>query len=837
MKIDTKEHVADLISKLEEATKLKKNGRCLKSTHSLPIAHEPVQSWKFNEWDYGKEQKIQLPCNARGLFTIGNRIVVRGYDKFFNVNEIPATKTQTLKSKTQPSYDLSLKENGCIIFISGLANGELIVCSKHSVGARDDLTRNHAVQGELEINKQLKRLGKSTKDLAIQLYESNLTAVAELCDDDFEEHVLEYSKENSGLYLHGLNYNTIKFQTCPIPEVNDFANNWGFKKIDSFQISGWGKLWDFLNQCAISGTYQNREIEGFVIRTKLNGTNDDFFFKFKFEEPYLLYRQFREVTKKYIRDANILKIIQGIKKHKFITLKYLEFIRDYFNKYPELKDDYLKGFGIIKMRKLFLKENNLSETSGMDLIGIDKKQSQNVDETKKLEEKLASLSLNSIKTYKYILIPIATIGCGKTTTFQTLTNCFPDWKHVQNDNIGSGKQAKIQLVDQTLIYLEDKDCKLVFCDRNNHQFRERDQLLKDFDKHRINHLSSDIGLKYVAINFIKKDLTEDQLWNITYDRIVKRGDNHQSIKSSTDSKLAQLIMKGFIKRLQPLNTERHPDCEFDLVIDMDIDDNSSKSNATKILNKLSSEFPDLFDKQNLPSSDKIDEAFQKALEYKPVFTKTFGRSSAQASSKKTDSNQKKKKKSIAYYGIGINDTQKFKHLINDKLVNNETWIQLCKQDRLQPNYHVTLSHILSVKDDEKLKIKWDQLTDQLQIKPDQLNDECDAVPVKFFGDIGLKRIVVVSHKLVTVEAELVRSLNGNFEELDQFPYTNKYLHVTLGTTEPEIKPFLSNVYIEELHNSLSKESIEDGIYTVKEDTVEVINFNTILEKQQCFYHF
>lgn len=293
---DTTDDVKDLIDKLEESTLLKKYGRCKKFTNIINNTDREITSWKFNEWDYySKTDTKKLPCNARGLFTVNNEIVVRGYDKFFNVNEVPETKFDFLKNNTTGPYDLTLKENGCIIFISGLLNGDLVVCSKHSTGQRDDLTRNHAIQGEIEIEKQLNKIHKSKKDLGLLLYSLNVTAVTELCNDEFEEHVLPYSKDASGLYLHGLNFNTINFKTYPIQKVNDFATEWGFKTVDYFQKNSFEDLWNCLQEAAKTGTFDNREVEGFVIRCHLNG--DDFFFKFKFEEPYLLYRQFREVTK------------------------------------------------------------------------------------------------------------------------------------------------------------------------------------------------------------------------------------------------------------------------------------------------------------------------------------------------------------------------------------------------------------------------------------------------------------------------------------------------------------------------------------------------------------
>ena len=98
---DTPDDVEDLVNELEESTLLKKYGRCKKFSNIINNTDQEITSWKFNEWDYySKKETRKLPCNARGLFTVGNEIVVRGYDKFFNVDEVPETKFDFLKNNT-----------------------------------------------------------------------------------------------------------------------------------------------------------------------------------------------------------------------------------------------------------------------------------------------------------------------------------------------------------------------------------------------------------------------------------------------------------------------------------------------------------------------------------------------------------------------------------------------------------------------------------------------------------------------------------------------------------------------------------------------------------------
>lgn len=69
-----------------------------------------VKSWKTAEFAYRKAASVgvgkDLPTLARGLFTVEDeqakeRILVRGYDKFFNVGEMGWTKVSWRSSETK----------------------------------------------------------------------------------------------------------------------------------------------------------------------------------------------------------------------------------------------------------------------------------------------------------------------------------------------------------------------------------------------------------------------------------------------------------------------------------------------------------------------------------------------------------------------------------------------------------------------------------------------------------------------------------------------------------------------------------------------------------------
>lgn len=796
---DTESDLDELAAKLETSLLIKKGG-AKRTEHSVGL--HKVYSWKFNEWEYYK--KI-VPSPARGLFTKDKKIIVRGYDKFFNMGEVPDTKLEYLEANTVGPYELTVKENGCIIFISGLEDGTIIVCSKHSTGQRDDATRNHAVEGENQLKRQLESLGHSVEELAQLLYKNNITLVAELCDDSFEEHILSYKEKDSGLYIHGINLNTIAFQTYPMEEIKTFAKQWGFKCVDSFKLESFEELMEFLNKCKVTGTYDNREIEGFVVRCKVN--SNDFFFKFKFEQPYLLYRHFREVTKHYLAGKPYNEIMKKFTTEKYVIAKYMEFIMLYFADHEEKKQQYLEGHGIIEVRKAFLTSLGLNEISGMNLLEINEQLSKTVE-------------FEKVKN-KYILVPIATIGCGKTTVAQTLHEIY-GWEHIQNDNIASKNKNKLVVESLKALTMDS----VVFCDRNNHMKRERKQLFDQFYQYKVDYLSPNDTLVFVAVNFILRPFNKQEMFDVTFERVHKRGDNHQSIKSATDPELAKKIMDGFIQRLQPLDTRYEPDSEFDLVINVDYRADTAVS-VKHIIESLQNKYPETI--PHIPTEEELQQSIQKAYTYKPEFTKTFGSSNktkvkkanSQPTTTPTTAIKKAKKNRIDFFGVKISHNAVL-DLMDQYCSNNDLWKLLKSINRVQPEFHVTIGHMSSLKLHPE---EWKQLT--LLLEP--------SCSTRGFQMAGVSATITIN--TINITEELI-CLTADISDTPTLPILNKITHITIGTFKDDIKPYMSNVVLEALLE-LQLQALTDGVYTTSHNKVQVINLSppVVLHYQPLFCHF
>ncbi|KAK9492985.1 RNA ligase-domain-containing protein [Lipomyces doorenjongii] len=818
----------DLFDLLQRPESPAGQSRKPKVKHSVfKLSHSPylVHGWKFNDWDY---KKGTLPTYARGLFSVMNEhgdkrmeIVARGYDKFFNIDETVETKWSWIEENTVAPYYLTQKENGCIIFLSGLPDGDLLVCSKHSTGVRTNSAgESHAEVGERWVEKHLKSVGLTKRDLAATLRSLNCTAVAELCDDSFEEHILAYEGNKAGLYLHGLNLNFPEFRTYPFEAVCQFAEYFGMiptRYVVAEDVKG---LRQFLERCGETGSWDDTDIEGFVVRcqTTRAATSgpSDFFFKYKFEEPYLMYRGWREVTKQLLSGHPI-----RIKKHKKITEEYIKFARSYFRGKDDLAKQYQQNHGIIALRNAFLAhygkdgaqiiKEEADEESDNEVIMTENSDSEVETAVKKAAGSTKGKLADS--EYKYVLVPVATIGCGKTSLSLALENLF-GWGHIQNDNIPKSKSGAgrrfCEEIRETL-----RTRQVAIADRNNHMKREREQIYTDMTS-----LMPTEDIRFIAMHFLHNGSKgKDHVRNITLNRVLARGDNHQSIQASSDTqKKIEGIMNGFLMRFQSVNLNAQPDKDiFDLVINLEVD-RPLEDNLKYIIDQIAAKYPAIVPEK--PSDAYIRDAVQKAQEYVPE-TKKFMPSTKKNKPTAEDLNkakervagakqqhsilsytkkeakkgqsaqpqQSKMKGAVNYFALKIPGPEEFVETLEMLLKDNDAdmtfWEQLKKTNRIQKEFHVTLLHMADMDTDPHLWMFYHN---------HMMNGTLDTMStdVHLLTAIWNARLMCVTVKLVPNEptegTERLRLKGG------------KVFHITIGTADKSIKPFESNALLKNLIN-------------------------------------
>ncbi|KKA27169.1 hypothetical protein TD95_004301 [Thielaviopsis punctulata] len=717
-----------------------------------------VFSWKLSDWDY---KMPDLPTYARGLFTSMTRngtpeISVRGYDKFFNIGEVPETKWENIQAQTRGPYELTLKENGCIIFISGLEDGSILVCSKHSTGPRGDNEISHSVAGENHLHRQLTKIGRNIQDLARELRARNATAVCELCDDEFEEHILQYGPEKAGLYLHGINLNLPEFSTYPSVLVQQFAEDWNFKKTDMLVMDDIDKVRSFLEGVAESGAYDGRDVEGFVIRcrrvsssatatataTASSDSYSDWFFKYKFEEPYLMYRQWRECTKAIINGNK-----PRINKHKTITEKYLLYAKRRLARDPALAKNYAMNHGIISLREDFLAAENLR---GLDAANLEPDQGPE--------------SFPEV-TKDVVITAVATIGCGKTTIGLALTQLF-GWAHVQNDNIYGSKRPP-RFVAALKEELASKPA--VFADRNNAQRHERKQLITDM------RLTVDEPT-LVALNFKHPPHSIEAIRSFTWDRVMSRGDNHQTIRAASETGKFMGVVNSFLSRFESVNPDEGPDAGFDLVIDLD-PLAGSRANLEIVVRRLHESYPNLI--KQIPSETELDAAFQYAIDYKPDVRYPCPDRSKKQAQQKQQQHKKPKMPVLEYMSVSVPAPLVMATL--EKAFSqpdlpaeySSLYSYLKQHKRVQSSFHVTLMHRMGAKENAELWKKYKALYEE-QTEGKALG-ECGVI---------LER-VVFNDKIMAIVVRL-------HDTSDTWICTNKVAHVTVGTHDKSVKPKESN---------------------------------------------
>ncbi|KAI4611057.1 uncharacterized protein J4E87_010661 [Alternaria ethzedia] len=789
---DPKE-ITELVHTLEAHQGKKGKGGFSVKKHTFPLPNgRTVDSWKMNEWDY---KKANLPTYARGLFTYKNRdgnyeIATRGYDKFFNHGEVPKTQWKNVEQHTQGPYELSVKENGCIIFISGLDDGTLLVCSKHSTGPRGE-ELSHACAGEKWVERHVATVGKRKDDLARTLRSMNATLVAELCDDDFEEHVLAYTPEQAGLYVHGINLNLPEFATYPGHLVDKFAEEWGMRKVTYVMENDVKEVKKFLDKVAETGNYEGRDTEGFVIRCQARETEGapyvDWFFKYKFEEPYLMYRQWRECTRALIAGKP-----PRYKKHEAITKEYLDFARRQFAQNQGLAKQYNANHGIIKMRDDFLKFRG---TTGADIIR--QEQLNGPVESKKADRNI-------------VLVPIATIGCGKTTLALALVKLF-GWGHFQNDNV-KAKKGRGQIFADTISSMLVTN-PVVIADRNNHQKRERDQIINDISK-----TVSDA--RFVALHYVHDRSNYDRIRQATQKRVLDRGDNHQTIQAGSKGRGEIVeIMEGFMHRFQPVDPSDKPDDLFDLVIDLDptVD---SRENLETIIAKMFETYPALFAGKEMPTDPDMDAAIQWAMnDYTPDFKMDLSQGNknnqrGNQNGQRAAHNQQnqpapkpKKAPRMEYFSVRLDPGRInaiLESLFRDKDANTASMYKQLKQNkRVQNEFHVTLIHRASASQNQAY---WDKLS-KLHETAQRTNTTGTWEPELGKCDVQMERIVWDDRIMCFVvrlngsSSLQIDSAAGTTTEELLFTTVNPTAHVTVGTAAQNIKPMESNALLQRWLNA------------------------------------
>lgn len=243
------------------------------------------------------------------------------------------------------------------------------------------------------------------------------------------------------------------------------------------------------------------------------------------------------------------------------------------------------------------------------------------------------------------------------------------------------------------------------------------------------------------------------LQRICSDRILVRGENHQSLRADEESKVHELILQRFVNQYQPFDQALNGDSDgaYDEVVHI----NPELSKLEMLHAIIDSLVPLLALKR--PSNEDIANALEKAEAYKPSLRK----------------DQLEDTYKIRYYGIALEiDLRCFLQPFCD----NQTHLlaELIKRDRVEKKPHITIVHEKEVTNTELPE------TEQQVFK--QLWKNCQLLALKN-QDVN----VVLGPRLMWDRRVMCLEMS-NLEPADRFGDANrmKAFHVTIGTASADI---------------------------------------------------
>lgn len=296
-----------------------------------------ISSFNFTQEAFRKGIWNEQTIRARGLFinTNTNDIVVRSYNKFFNINENELTKMNNLQRTLTFPITVYKKYNGYLGLIGyDKESDKLIIASKSALDSSyskwfEEILRNKFEEYELEYMKEYVR-------------DNNCTLVFEIIAPKYDAHIIKYSEND--IVLLNIVKNDINFSQYDYEEIVSFANNIGLNYKERVTVlNSWEEFRKWYNEVSSKDyKYNDEYIEGFVIED-----SNLFMTKIK-TEYYKFWKQMRgvarEVSKKgYISKTSVLRT---------------PLANEFYGWLREQNTETLEDKNIIELRELFLSSKN-----------------------------------------------------------------------------------------------------------------------------------------------------------------------------------------------------------------------------------------------------------------------------------------------------------------------------------------------------------------------------------------------------------------------------------------------------------------------------------------------
>lgn len=284
-----------------------------------------ISSFGFTKKVFWKNKWDETTIKTRGLFVYKNRVVARGYDKFFNIYESTTTSSESLGNLSYP-LRVYKKENGYLGLIS-YKWPSLFISSKTSL----DGEHAHVFKSLYE-----KTISPNDNKFLCAFLESQEACLAcEIIEPNFDPHIIEYRAPQ--IILLDVIHKNINFEKADFGLTKEIANIIGIKHKQLIAtINNYDELKTFIN------TQTDVKHEGFVVE---DGNN--FMFKIK-SDFYCFWKKMR----------SLIECLRNNKDEKQMK-KFLEHPLSLIFYHWALEKNIANIEGnIIKIRKQFFAENS-----------------------------------------------------------------------------------------------------------------------------------------------------------------------------------------------------------------------------------------------------------------------------------------------------------------------------------------------------------------------------------------------------------------------------------------------------------------------------------------------
>lgn len=286
-----------------------------------------ISSFNFTRAAFADKQWNDLTTRARGLYidTVNMRIVARGYEKFFAVNERNETSLHELSRNLAFPVEVFKKENGFLGLVSwDKATDALFVTTKSSPDGDMAKLFRSMISDDL-MNR-----------VAGYLRENDVTLLFEAVHPALDPHIIEYAEPQ--LFMLDAVPNMLSFETCSYDDLLKIAGTIGAEAKRRTQIlNNWEEFMALYQSTMNTLSSGTEPFEGYVLRDA-NG----FMLKMK-TDYYTTWKTLRSVADKVYNSGHIRYTSQLTTP---LMNYFYAFVKEYYAEHKEHMD-------IISLRWLY----------------------------------------------------------------------------------------------------------------------------------------------------------------------------------------------------------------------------------------------------------------------------------------------------------------------------------------------------------------------------------------------------------------------------------------------------------------------------------------------------